>query len=853
MHARIMRISFLALWALLLAPLGWLHAQSLAPKTYAVLVGIDRYADAKIKPRRHALADVKSLYEVIVSRDYLGADPKNVHLLLDKKGEKDGPATRANILAALDAVVADAQAGDLVLFAFFGQGCPLGEHVGFFGTDGSVAQRAKTALDGADIAKKLEGLKTQQFCAFIDINLNEFDNAKAAVRELDLRSLGSIVLGNQDLPPTKRPKGRVMFIASNGLTPTVQLEKHSLFGQAIVDGLKGAADTEGYEPDGAVTVTELAKYLEKELPRVARTVGKSKDEKGQQALVLRNPPTYFTISRTPVAGKTTEKRLGQFSKLAKNGGVSKEVASEGQRLLFAMPLVKYQQELRKHYQKLADGALDVPDFLKVRAQIVEESKLARADALAYANRMHRALDLVTKTYFRRLDEGDLAAGAVRALYDAAHEPIPTDLAERLNGAKGLSPNQIVTLLADARESLRNREDLENRKADEATIKYVFSHQLDKYSYYVDADVVRRFQADTSGKYTGVGIQVRRDPVRNLLLVVTPIRGGPAHKAGVQAGDYIATIKRDQDSDGNPLDKTEVIPGDSLPLDEAIKKIVGRPGTKVRLAFEREGSPKLIEIELTRASIVTESVFGVKRNKDASWTFHLDADKKIGYVRLSHFTDTTHLELERAVDSLTRDGMKGLILDLRFNPGGKLNTALQVGGLFIKNETIVSVRRRGAPEQRFVGMRVNNDRDFPLAVLINRNSASASELVSACWQDHKRAVIIGDRSFGKGTVVTSFPFAPTSGILVVTTATFWRPSGKNLEKITTAGREDETWGVVPNEGYRIKLGRHEEADLLDHLRRKEIITNPNRVAKDDTPAFRDVQLEKAVEYVRQATK
>jgi C-terminal processing protease CtpA/Prc len=141
----------------------------------------------------------------------------------------------------------------------------------------------------------------------------------------------------------------------------------------------------------------------------------------------------------------------------------------------------------------------------------------------------------------------------------------------------------------------------------------------------------------------------------------------------------------------------------------------------------------------------------------------------------------------------------------------------------------------------------------MAVLINRNSASASELVSACWQDHKRAVLVGDRTFGKGTVATYFQFQPTGGILNIASASFWRPNGKNLEKITTDGREDEDWGVQPNEGYRVKLGRHEETALFEHMRKQEIIPRKERVEKNEEPAFNDVQLAKALEYVRGVVK
>jgi C-terminal peptidase prc len=558
------------------------------------------------------------------------------------------------------------------------------------------------------------------------------------------------------------------------------------------------------------------------------------------------------VGRTPVAVKTTEKRLADFRVLSTKAEITKEVTAEGERFLGNMPPVKFQQELRKSYQQLADGKLPADEFLKVREQIIEKSRLSKTEATDYATRVGRAIDMIQKNYFREVNSGDLAAAAVRGLYQTANEPMPSELANRLGQVKGLSNNQITTLLTEAREALGKREDLESKKAEELTIKWIFTRQLDRYSYYVDADVVRRFKADTSGSFTGIGVQIRRDPEKDMLVVITPIKGSPAYKAGVQAGDWIKQIKRQVDSEGKPLAAPEILNAVGMPIDEAIKKIVGNPGTKVTVVFEREGLSNHIELELTRASIVTESVFGVKRNKDDTWDYMLDHENKIGYARLSSFADHTHEDLQKAVDQLRNDGMKGFVLDLRFCPGGKLNTAYKVGDLFIKNEAIVTIKKPGEKDRTVRGARFNNDRDFPMAVLINRNSASASELVSACWQDHKRAVIVGDRSFGKGTVATYFYFPPTEGILNIASASFWRPNGKNLEKITTEGRDDEDWGVQPNEGYRVKLGRHEETDLLDHLRKQEIIPRRDKMAKNETP-FRDLQLEKALEYVRGVTK
>ena len=201
--------------------------------------------------------------------------------------------------------------------------------------------------------------------------------------------------------------------------------------------------------------------------------------------------------------------------------------------------------------------------------------------------------------------------------------------------------------------------------------------------------------------------------------------------------------------------------------------------------------------------------------------------------------------------LSKEGVKGFILDLRFNPGGLLDSAIKISDLFIDDGLIVTIRHRDGTETSYVGRSDGSYTTFPMVCLINSGSASASEIVSACLQDHGRAIIMGSRSFGKGSVQTIHPFDNQS-IVKLTTATFWRPNGRNLNKASTKGRDEDEWGVTPNKGYEIKLSKKEENDLFDHQRESEIIrgspppTTPTSEAKDE---FRDRQLEMALEYLR----
>ncbi len=233
-------------------------------------------------------------------------------------------------------------------------------------------------------------------------------------------------------------------------------------------------------------------------------------------------------------------------------------------------------------------------------------------------------------------------------------------------------------------------------------------------------------------------------------------------------------------------------------------------------------------------------------------FVIDPKNKICYIRIDQFTRNTYRDLAAVMKKLKEDGgIGGFILDLRNNPGGLLPSAVKISDLFIDDGVIVTVRERGRPEVSYVGRSDGSYATFPMVCLVNGYSASASEIVSACLQDHGRAIVIGSRSYGKGSVQSILPFDVTGGRLKLTTASFWRPNGQNLNKASTKGRDEDTWGVTPNEGFAIKLSLKEESDLREYWRYHEIIPRPDRPREpDDITKFKDRQLEKALQYLRQ---
>jgi len=381
------------------------------------------------------------------------------------------------------------------------------------------------------------------------------------------------------------------------------------------------------------------------------------------------------------------------------------------------------------------------------------------------------------------------------------------------------------------------------------------HKLDPHTTYIDPETKRKFDDEIRGAFNGIGIQIRKDGATGHLLVVTPIKGSPAYRAKLQAGDLITQIIREVDSQGNPINPTEVIDTTKITLNDAVKKILGQKNTKVKLMIKRENVEKPFEVEITRGQVEIESVLGARRKATDDWEYFIDPKYKIGYIRLSSFARNSYRDLELVMAEMKKQGLRGLVLDLRFNPGGLLDVAIKVTDLFIDDETIVSIRPRPglAREQRFNGRHFGSMLDFPMVCLINGYSASGSEIVSAALYDHGRAIVIGERSYGKGSVQNIREFEvvdPNTGEILkaeikLTTATFWRPSGKNLNKASTGGKDDEEWGVLPHKA--IKLTAKERRELAEHQRDLETIEPAGR--RDKVKEFKDRQLDAALQYLR----
>ena len=853
-------------------------------RAFAVLVGISDYADKQIKPRPHAEADARALYDLFTDPKYQGVAARDVFLLLGKEDDKGKgkKATRAALLDALKYVAKEAGPHDLVVFAFIGQGGPLGESGDrrcYFLADSTFKNRAKDAVGAEEIEEALKKLRSREFCAFIDIDFKGFTDDGKSNRAITEPTLGKApyreFLGDDGSDDHLPLPGRVAFLATNGLSTSLDLPKegHGMFTKVIVDGLKGDADKEGYEPDGLVTVDELARYLNKKLPALAREVGKTKKEKEQDHFVLAGPASHFVLTTNPAAIKANRDRLDKFEKMVKTNKVLARFAEEdgGRALLERMPVLKKRQNLRKAYQELLDGKLNLVRFKAERKEVLESMELPRTEAVLFANKVMEAIEVIKDEYVRPVETDKMVTWAVRELYDFVEEKVPADIEKELKSAGTLSDRQLRQLLAQARLHLKKREDLENQKDLNIALQRML-HKLDPHTTYIDPDTKKKFDDEIAGNFTGIGVQISKDANTDQLLVVTPIKGSPAYRAetplsraneqyrrGLWAGDVITTIIREVDSDGNRLDKPDRIPTKGLALNKAVKLILGQANTKVTLTVQREGVEKPFDVTITRGRVEVESVLGSRRTKNDSWDYVIDPKNKIGYIRLNNFARNSYRDMEAVMkDLVQKKGIKGFVLDLRFNPGGLLDSAIKVSDLYIDDGLIVSIWPRGGPDKatRFYGRHTDSLLDFPMVCLVNGYSASGSEIVSAALQDHKRAVIFGERSYGKGSVQNIRDFdvidpktrEVKKAEIKLTTAAFKRPNGENLNKASTSGRDDEKWGVVPDKV--LKLTTRERRDLAEHLRKLEVIERPDRRGKDKAAKdFKDRQLNAALEYLR----
>jgi carboxyl-terminal processing protease len=341
--------------------------------------------------------------------------------------------------------------------------------------------------------------------------------------------------------------------------------------------------------------------------------------------------------------------------------------------------------------------------------------------------------------------------------------------------------------------------------------------LDPHSQFMEPDSFDDMRSETEGQFGGIGIQIGVKD--NIITIIAPMEDTPGFRVGLMPGDKIIAV------DGTPTDK--------MTLPDAVKLLRGKPGTDVTLRILRTKLKEVKDIKITREVIKVDSV------KDAKML-----DDKIGYVRVTQFNGPTDEEFEKSIQKLEKEGMEALIIDLRNNPGGLLESAVEIAGKFLpKNEMVVYTE--GRQVERHIYSAKGNDRhpNYPIVVLINNGSASGSEIVAGALQDLKRAVLVGETTFGKGSVQSVLPL-PDGSAIRLTTAKYYTPGRKVIHEkgvspdITVAVTEEEQRALI------IQRARATWGDIgLDEELEKE--------AKklDPSKPVRDVQLDRAIDLLK----
>lgn len=409
---------------------------------------------------------------------------------------------------------------------------------------------------------------------------------------------------------------------------------------------------------------------------------------------------------------------------------------------------------------------------------------------------------------------------------------------------------IVDVLAEVdRNYVRPMTDEDRQKLVEDMINGGLA-RLDPHSQYFNQEQLEQFETSSEGQFVGIGVVITADPTTGYVKVESPLPGTPAYQAGLQAGDLILKV------DGKSTE--------GLTISEARMLIIGPPDTQVTLTILPELGGDKREVTLTRSMIELHPVQGFARQKQdpTKWNFMADEENKIGLIRVLTFNEKTEPEIRAAVSELAEQGAKGLILDLRDNPGGLLDQAIKVADLFLDSGVIVATEdRQGGTRSRSAkkaGTLFLPANEKPMAVLINRDSASAAEIVASALQDNGRAVVVGERSYGKGSVQKVFPLnvaGTNSGAVKLTTEVWLTPKGKNIHRWPDSKTEDE-WGVLPDPNLDVELTNEQRIEFYNQMRKLDMVKGKPRddqkepaKPEQEEPEFKDPVLDKALDYLR----
>jgi C-terminal processing protease CtpA/Prc len=524
----------------------------------------------------------------------------------------------------------------------------------------------------------------------------------------------------------------------------------------------------------------------------------------------------------------------------------------------------------------APGSLDEP----------AGARPLEADARLFAQQLLRAADQVAAVYVRPVTREELLQTALTGLYEEARLPVPRDLRAKIQRAADKKAvkvetfelyletpepdHDLIVLLQHARENVGDAKPLRGRDPLVVCCE-AMTRRLDPYSCVLQPAELRRTLAPDG---EGFGLEVGDHAGSGPLIVKSVAPGGPAQRAGVRPGDEITHLDGKAVAD---LSRAELLrllyqPADPPAEDPALPPgvvlppppppppgvvvptptVEPEPFRPIKATLRRAESKAPLTVDLAGEAFRPETVLGVRRRDDNSWDYLVDAKQKIAHIRIASVGKYTPSDLRNAVVRLRDDGLRGVILDLRWCPGGLLEEAVDSARLFLPEGVVARVKSRAKEEVVYRSTGEDAFTDFPMVVLVNGETMGGAELIAAALQDQGRAVVLGQRTVGKGSVQTSTSFGAPHVVLKLTSGAFVRPSGKNLQRNPDARPEDD-WGVRPDDGLESRLSADLSRELKRDWQRQTLRPGAcnDRLPLDDPDA--DPQRQAALEALRRKRK
>ena len=777
---------------------------------WTLVIAVETYHDANIPTAPDASSHVRSLTRLLEDPARFPSIGSRLKVLAggDSPSAPKSP-TAAHIRSAFGDIARQAQPEDGLLVVLLLSGVSAGDEVRWLAADADPNELEATTILSSELVELMESTGTRHILSIIDpsIDLVTWGPPKKTTPS------STTNVGFRELAGP----GRRFIASSNGILANIDEWKAASepFFKALVEGLKGSADREGGEPDGWINDQELVDFV------------KEKDPKA----IAGGTEATFWLGKNPDARPTTEKRRAALEEAFKKKEIDDREYAHGIKLLERMPRFPDDRRLRTAYLSYLSGEMSADDLATLRRQTLTKRNVSEEEGRAFGRTVAEVLGLIRSRHIHPEKATQALALGLRELADQYGDAEEPWVSELIGSLEKLDPMQLEEELTRFRLRLGNRPEL-TKPAVDICLRAALS-LLDPYSVYLSPDVYRDMKEQVAGHFTGIGVILQENQHASSLPVLLLLPDGPAEKAGMKPGDRITKI-----------DGTAVT---DLGISEASQRLLGPQGSKVMLTIDR-GDAAPMEVSLARDEVELESVVGYDRTEAGVWNYWIDRAHGIGYIRIASFASDTADRLRKIIAELTRDGLKDLVLDLRFNPGGLLTSAINVADVFITEGTMVHIQDRQGGERDEKAHRFGTIENVNLIVLVNSGSASGSEIVAAAIQDSGRGRIAGSRTFGKGSAQDIIPLKDNKAALKLTSEAFFRPNGKNLERYR-GGRlvVDDVWGVSPNPDLEIPLFSEETSRLrADMLRRQFIGQTRDKTRPEDR------QLEKIVEVLRNET-